>query len=199
MNPDITGAAIRRLRKAKSITQAELARRIGVSSKAVSKWETGKGLPDISLLQPLAQELGVSLSELMSGIPVTNRNIACNMLRVKIHVCPICGNIIPATGDASISCCGTPLLPLKAVDADEDHRFAIQPVEDEYFISSPHEMTKAHFISFAAYVTTDRIQLVKFYPEGNAETRFPFRAHGWLYTYCSCHGLMKQKIGPLPR
>lgn len=52
MNTYVTGATIKELRENKNLTQAELARKIGVSSKTVSKWETAKGLPDISLLQP---------------------------------------------------------------------------------------------------------------------------------------------------
>ena len=55
-------------------------------------------------------------------------------------------------------------------------------------------MTKSHFISFAAYVTSDRMQFVKFYPEGNAETRMQFRGRGYLYIYCNRHGLMRKKV-----
>ena len=73
MNTYVTGTTIRVLREQKKLTQAELAARIGVSSKTVSKWETGKGLPDISLLQPLAQALGVSVIELMNGEPIRNK------------------------------------------------------------------------------------------------------------------------------
>ena len=51
-----------------------------------------------------------------------------------------------------------------------------------------------HFISFVAYVTCDRMQFVKFYPEGNAETRMQFRGRGYLYICCNKHGLMKKKI-----
>ena len=68
MDNYITGATIKRLREAKGITQTQLAEQIGVSSKAVSKWETGRGIPDISLIEPLSKALGVSIIELMSGI-----------------------------------------------------------------------------------------------------------------------------------
>ena len=54
MNTYVTGATIKALREARKLTQSELADMIGVSSKTVSKWETAKGLPDFSLLQPLA-------------------------------------------------------------------------------------------------------------------------------------------------
>ena len=194
MNTYVTGATIKQLRERGKLTQAELADRIGVSSKTVSKWETAKGLPDISLLQPLAQALGISVIELMNGQQITNQNISANMLRCKFYVCPICGNIIHSTGHAVVSCCGITLPPLEAEDADDDHGITIEKVEDEQFITVSHPMTKQHFISFVAYVTADRLQLVKFYPEGNAETRLQLRGRGWLYCYCNRHGLFRQKV-----
>ncbi len=194
MDTYITGAVIKRLREERGMTQAELAARLGVSDKAVSKWETAKGLPDITLIESLAETLGVSVVELMSGDMVINRNRAANLLRSKFYVCPLCGNILHATGDAVISCCGIVLPPLEAEDADEAHAVVIEQVEDEHFIHIDHEMTKTHYLSFAAYVTGDRIQLVKWYPEGNAETRFQIRGAGQLYLYCNRHGLMKQRL-----
>lgn len=61
------GAFVARLRKEQGLTQKELADKLNVTDKAVSKWETGKGFPDVKLLEPLAQALGVSLVELMQG------------------------------------------------------------------------------------------------------------------------------------
>lgn len=194
MNTYITGATIKRLREAKGITQIELANQIGVGSKAVSKWETAKGLPDISLIEPLAKALGVSVTELMSGDTVINKNISCNILRSKIYVCPVCGNIIHSSGEAVISCCGIVLPPLEAEETDDDHRIIIEKVEDEHFITVRHDMTKTHYISFIAYVTSDRFHLVKLYPEGNPETRFRLCGQGYLYIYCNKHGLMRHKI-----
>ncbi|MBR6678540.1 MAG: helix-turn-helix domain-containing protein [Oscillospiraceae bacterium] len=194
MDNYVTGAAIRTLRERKNMTQAQLAEKIDVSPKTVSKWETCKGLPDITLLDPLAAALDVSVMELMSGNAVINRNVSANMLRSKIYVCPVCGNIIHTMGETVTSCCGVTLPPLEAEDADEAHSITIEQVEDEQFLTVQHDMTKKHFISFLAYVTTDRFQLVKLYPEGNAECRFRFRGRGYLYLYCNRHGLMRQKI-----
>lgn len=194
MDTYITGSAIKRLREAKGLTQAELADKIGVSSKAVSKWETAKGLPDISLIEPLSKALGVSVTELMSGNTVVNKNISANILRSKIYVCPVCGNIINSSGDAVISCCGVTLPPLEAEETDEMHRIRIENIEDEHFITVDHEMTKSHYISFIAFVTSDCFRLVKLYPEGNAQTRIQLRGKGYLYIYCNRHGLMKYKI-----
>ena len=193
MNTYVTSATIRQLREKRNLTQAELAERIGVSSKTISKWETAKGLPDVSLLQPLAQALNISLIELMNGEQIINRNMSANMLRTKFHVCPVCGNIIHSTGDSVISCCGITLPALEAEAADEDHAVHIEAVEDEYFLTIDHPMTKQHYISFVAYVTSDRVQLVKLYPEGNAETRLHLRGFGMLYWYCNHHGLFKKK------
>ena len=194
MNAYVTGTTIRNLRESKNMTQAELGERIGVSSKTISKWETGKGLPDISLLSPLAQALGISLIELMNGAPIQNKNISANLLRSKFYVCPLCGNCLHSTGNALVSCCGITLPPLEAEAPDGDHSVPIENVEDEHFLTIHHPMTKQHFISFAAFVTCDRIQVVKFYPEGNAETRMQIRGMGTLYYYCNRHGLFKQKI-----
>ena len=194
MNTYITGATIKSIREAKGITQTQLAEMIGVTGKAVSKWETGKGLPDISLLQPLASALDTSVMALMTGEQITNRNRSANMLRTKFYACPVCGNIFHAMGDVLVSCCGITLPALEAEPFDDDHALRIEKVEDEHFVSVRHDMTKQHYISFLAFVTGDRMQFVKLYPEGNAETRLQMRGSGFLYGYCNRHGLMKQKI-----
>ena len=160
MDHYVTGAAIKRLRETKGMTQAELAEKIGVSPKTVSKWETAKGLPDISLLDPLAAALDVSVTELLSGNTVINCNISANMLRSRFYACPVCGNILHAMGEAVISCCGVALPPLEAEDVDDHHQITVEPVEDERFVTVGHDMTKRHFISFLAYVTSDRVWFV---------------------------------------
>ena len=194
MNTYVTGTTIKQLRESKGMTQMELADKIGVSSKAVSKWETAKGLPDITLLEPLAKALSVSVMELMSGQAVYNKNVSCNMLRTKIYVCPVCGNIIHSAGESVISCCGILLPALEAEESDDAHTISIEKVEDEHFVTVQHDMTKSHYISFIAYATSDRFWLTKLYPEGDAETRFQFRGSGCLYVYCNKHGLMKRNI-----
>ncbi|MBQ4152780.1 MAG: helix-turn-helix domain-containing protein [Oscillospiraceae bacterium] len=194
MDSYITGATIKNLREKKGFTQAELADMLGVSSKTVSKWETAKGLPDIALIEPIANALSVSVMELMTGNAVVNKYISSNILRSKFYVCPLCGNIVRTMGDAVISCCGITLPPLEAEDADNQHSITIEKVEDEHFITIHHDMTKEHFISFVAHLTSDRVQFVKLYPEGNAEKRFSLRGGGWLYFYCNKHGLMRKKV-----
>ncbi len=194
MNTYVTGATIKELRESRKLTQAALAEKIGVSSKTISKWETAKGLPDISLLQPLAQALGISVIELMNGEHITNKNLSANMLRCKFYICPICGNIVHSTGNTLVSCCGITLPALEAEDGDGTHSITMEKVEDEHFISIPHPMTKQHYISFVAFVTSDRIQMVKLYPEGNAGIRLQRPGRGYLYYYCNQHGLFRKKV-----
>ena len=191
MNNYVTGAAIRRLREGKGMTQEALAEALYVSAKAVSKWETGRGFPDISLLEPLAQALGISVIELLSGEDVRNRNRSANMGKVRFYVCPVCGNVILAAGEAVISCCGITLPPLEPEDADAAHRMTPETVEDEYFISVDHPMTKAHHISFLAAVSDQGVQLVRLYPEGDAQARFKINRVRHVYAYCNRHGLFR--------
>ena len=94
MNQYVTGSAIKALREDRGLTQDRLADRLRVSGKAVSRWETGRGYPDITLLEPLAEALGVSVIELLAGEAVTNRNRAGNLSRSRLYVCPICGNVV---------------------------------------------------------------------------------------------------------
>lgn len=194
MNIYITSKAIKTLREKQKLTQAELGEKIGVSGKTISKWETAKGLPDISLLAPLAQALNVSVIELMNGEHIENKNTSANIMRSKFYVCPVCGNIINSMGYSLISCCGITLPPIEAEDTDTEHNINIEKTEDEHFVSVAHPMTKEHYISFVAFASGDRLQMVKLYPEGNAETRLSLRGHGILYFYCTHHGLFKKKI-----
>ncbi len=198
MNHYVTGAIVKALREKLGMTQADLAAKILVSDKTVSKWETGKGLPDITLLEPLAKALGVSVPELMSGEIHFNGNRASNLLRSRVYVCPVCGNVIFAKGDAMISCCGIALPALEAEGPDEAHQVLVERVEDEFFVSASHEMTKTHYLSFFAYVTQDRIEMKALYPESNAEARFFIRGGGLLYFYCNRHGLLRQKLTRMP-
>ena len=194
MSTFVTGDTIRTLREGAGLTQKQLADQLCLSDKTISKWETNRGLPDITLLSPLASALGVSVTELLSGQCMQNRNRGGNLLRSKFYVCPVCGNIIHAMGDGAYSCCGVSLPPLEAEPEDDEHRIAIESVENEQFLTVSHPMTKEHYLSFIAWVTGDRLTLVKWYPEGNAETRIQLRGHGMLYVYCNRHGLFMHRV-----
>ncbi|GMQ61981.1 helix-turn-helix domain-containing protein [Vallitalea maricola] len=183
------GKLILSLRKEKNMTQKEIADALNISDKTISKWERGLGCPDVSLLGELANILGVNVEKLLLGDLSPNSKDTGNLKNVKFYVCSNCGDIIYSTGKAHISCCGRKLTPLVDKQHDEDHKIIIDEIENDYYITIKHEMTKNHYISFVAYVSFDRVQLVKLYPEQNAEIRLPKRQKGKLYVYCSKHGL----------
>ena len=194
MNQYVTGGIIRKFREARRLTQAQLAYQLHVSDKTVSKWETGRGYPDIALLEPLAGALGLSVTELLAGESISNTNRSFNMTRLRFYVCPVCGNVITAAGEAVISCCGIPLPALEAEDPDPDHTVTIETVEDEYYVRADHEMSKDHYLSFIAAVRDNGCELVKLYPEGSAEARFRIRRTKLLYYYCNLHGLFRIRL-----
>lgn len=190
----VTGAMIKRLREERKMTQNQLAEKLNVSDKTVSKWENAKGYPDISLIEPIAEALGISVMELLSGNDIVNANISSNMLRTKWYICPICGNIIHSVGEAMISCHGIALPPLSAEETDEFHQISIEQVEDEYYIEINHDMTKEHYISFIAALSDNCVQLVKLYPEGSAEARFKMNRIKELLFYCNKDGAYRMRI-----
>ena len=188
MDRYVTGAMIKRLREERKLTQQQLADSMHVSCKTISKWETGKGYPDISLIEPLSAALGVSVIELFAGSDVVNANRSANMRRMRFRVCPVCGNVIESIGDAVISCCGITLPPLEAEPEDGEHRLTIEPSEDEFFVSAEHEMSKTHYISFIAAVRDDGFEFKKLYPESAAEARFKRGRIQRFIFFCNRHG-----------
>ena len=194
MNQYVTGSMIKRLRESRKMTQHQLAEKLTVSDKVISKWETGRGYPDVSLIEPLSEALGVSIIELFSGDNIVNTNRSFNMLRMKLYVCPVCGNVIQSTGETVISCCGIVLPPLEAEPEDDEHHICVERVEDEYYVSIPHEMSKDHYISFILAVQNDGSEIRKFYPEGNAEARFRIRGTKRFYYFCNRHGLFQTSV-----
>ena len=174
MNQYVTGTVIRELREKNKMTQLQLAEKLGVSDKTISKWETGKGYPDITLLEPIAKAFRISVTELISGNTIRNANVSANMLRSKFYVCPVCGNTIHSMGEAAIHCHGLLLTPLIAEAADERHKIFIDRVEDEYYVKID---------------SSDAIQMVKLYPEGASEVRFKIRGVRKILFYCNRDGL----------
>ncbi|QZY56469.1 helix-turn-helix domain-containing protein [Crassaminicella profunda] len=183
------GKLILNLRKEKNMTQKEIADALNISDKTISKWERGLGCPDISLLNEISNIFGVNTEKILLGDLEPNDTDGGNIKRIKFYVCSNCGNVVSNTGQAEISCCGRKLEPLIAKAEDDKHKIRIDEIEEDYYITIPHEMRKSHFISFVAYVKYDRVLLVKLYPEQGAELRFPKMYGGKLYFYCSQHGL----------
>ncbi|MFA9376521.1 MAG: helix-turn-helix domain-containing protein [Lachnotalea sp.] len=191
------GTLLVRLRKEKNMTQKEIADMMNISDKTISKWERGLGCPDVSLLGELSNIFEVNIEKILAGDLKPNNMETGNLKRIKFYVCPNCSNVIYNAGDADISCCGRKLSPLIARPADEMHEATIEEADGEYYITFSHEMSKNHFLSFVAYVTSDRILFVKLYPEQTAEVRLPKMSggrlqqknSGKLYYYCVSHGL----------
>lgn len=194
MNLAKIGQLIYSLRKEKQFTQQQLADCLNISDKAVSKWERGLGCPDVSLLPQLAEILGVDLEMLLSGKLDANDLVGDNMKKLRFYVCPICGNLITAATEATISCCGKKLKFIEPHKALTTEKLSVERVENDYFISTDHEQSKEHYISFIALLTGDSIMLKKQYPEWEVQTRIPVFGHGMLVWYCAKHGLQYQLI-----
>ena len=183
------GMLISNLRKEKNMTQKELADTMNISDRAISKWERGLGCPDVSLLNALSSILGVNVEKILSGDLDPNSKDGGNMKKIKFYVCSDCGNVLFSTGEAEISCCGRKLTSLMVTPENVSHSMFVEEVEDDYYVSINHEMSKSHYISFVAYVAYDRVLLVKLYPEQAAELRFPKMHSKKIYAYCNQHGL----------
>ena len=187
----VTGKTIRELREKKRLTQKQLADKLQISDKTISKWETDRGLPDIGIISNLAEVLGVSVAELLIGEVTENSNRSGNMKKVQFYVCPVCGNVIQAIGKGSYSCCGI-MLPVAEIEEDlEGHLLQVDVIDNEYYVHMEHPMAKDHYISFISYVTSNHSEMVKLYPEQDVECRFARRGHGFFYVFCNKHGLFR--------
>ena len=189
-----TGVLIKQFRISCGLTQKQLAESLNVSDKAVSKWECGNGCPDVSLLSELSEIFGTDVQTLLSGRIDKNESEKGNMKKLKFYVCSECGNIITATSEAAVTCCGNKLAPLEPVKAEGADMLSTEDLGGEWFISSDHEMKKEHYISFVAYVTDSSAMVFKQYPEWNLQVTLPFYKSGRLVWYCTQHGLFYQDI-----
>lgn len=194
MNQYVTGLMIKELREKKKMTQKELAEKLSVSDKTVSKWERGQGYPDITLLEPIAKSFSISIAELISGVAVNNTNKAANMMKSKFYDCPVCGNVIHSIGDVDIHCHGIKLEPELAEEADENHKIQIEKIEDEYYVKIENEMSKNHYISFIAAVSDAKIEIEKLYPEQEPQARFKINRVRRILFYCNSDGLFYKDI-----
>lgn len=194
MNYANTGSLIKQLRTEKMLTQKQLAERLGVSDKAVSKWETGKGFPDISIFSALADIFETDVQNLLMGSINKNEKENGNMKKIKFYVCEDCGNIITATSEAAISCCGKKLSPLTPRAAEENERLKTEKIDGNLYISSDHPMTKEHYISFVAYCADSSAMIFKQYPEWNLQVTLPPFRTGRLIWYCNKCGLLYQNL-----
>lgn len=190
MNCEQTGQTIRRLRTEKGFTQKELADKMNISDKTVSKWERGLGCPDISVIKELAEIFSVSCETILTGNIESNEPKESSMKNNKYYICPECGSISVCTGNAEIICCSRKLQPLTPVKADESEKLTAEKVEYDWYISSDHPMSKDDYIPFAVYVTGDKMTFYKLYPEWNLSFRIPCAEHGTLMWYERSKGLL---------
>ena len=189
-----TGLLIRDLRTKMGMTQKSLADLMNISDKTVSKWERGMGLPDVSLLVELSQIFGVNVDILLTGSMNVSDEKGVNMKNAKYYVCPECRNLVFATGDAEISCCGRKLTALEMKKAEPDEKLSVEIIENDWYITTSHPMTKEHYISFVAFATGEKIEMIKTYPEWDMNVRIQKRGHGKLVWYCTNHGIFYQLI-----
>ena len=189
-----TGLLIRDLRTKMGMTQKSLADLMNISDKTVSKWERGMGMPDVSLLVELSQIFGVNVDILLTGSMNVNDEKGVNMKNAKYYVCPECRNLVFATGDAEISCCGRKLNAFEMKKAEPDEKLSVEIIENDWYITTSHPMTKEHYISFVAFATGEKIEMIKTYPEWDMNVRIQKRGHGKLVWYCTNHGLFYQLI-----
>ena len=189
-----TGELIKRFRTKLGMTQKQLADRINVSDKAVSKWECGNGCPDISLLAELAEVFNTDIQVLLSGDIDKTESERGNMKNLKFYVCRECGNIITSTSEAAVTCCGNKQAALEPIKAEGDDRLAVKDIGGEWYITSHHEMTKPHYISFVAFVNDNSMMMFKQYPEWGIDITLPMFRRGKLVWYCTEHGAFYQDM-----
>lgn len=187
------GALLLRLRKERGLTQKQVADRLMLSDRTISKWERGQGCPDVSLLPGLSRLFGVEAGRLLEGEIKENAPVGGNMKNDLYDVCPNCGNLVLATGQAEVSCCGRKLAPRRPRKAAEGEKLCVEQVEDEWYVTGPHPMTKEDYISFVALVQGERLVLVKCYPEWDLQVRLPAR-RGMLVWYSTSAGLLYQLV-----
>lgn len=191
-----TGELIRKLRTDMGLTQKQLAQRLHVSDKAVSKWECGSGCPDLSLFSALAQVLGTNTDSLLTGEISKNDKEKGDMKKLRFYVCKECGNIITSASDAAVFCCGSKLTALDARRASESEMLTVQDIGGEWHITTDHEMTKDHYISFVAYQSDSSLMMFRQYPEWGININLPMFRSGRLVWYCGKCGLLFQDIRP---
>lgn len=186
------GQRIRAARLGKNMTQQQLGEALGISGKAVSKWETGRGAPEVDCLPRLSTILGLDLSALLEGQREEQEMVNGNFKKMKFYVCPHCGNLVVSAERGDFSCCGHVLEALTPQKPDEAHSVTIAQSDGDWFLTAKHEMTRQHYLSFAAFLTGDTAIVKKCYPEWDFQVRIPRISHGIFLWYCTSHGLFYQ-------
>ena len=188
------GTLIRSLRKEKGLTQKELAEILSVSDKTVSKWERGKGIPDISIMLSLSNIFGIEIEKMLEGEIRYDEFITDNMEKTKYYICPQCGNIITSVKEVSLSCCGRRLENHIPKPAGDKGRLVFLKSDTGYGIMNHYPMTKDDYISFISIITEDRGLLIKTYPEWDKMYHISCFEKGIVVWYSKKDGLLYQII-----
>ena len=184
MDNEKIGALIRRLRREQRLTQRGLAEQLGLSDKAVSKWERGLGCPEVSFLPRLSGIFGVDLERMLRGDLTPNELVGGNMKKLSYYVCPTCGNLTFCTGQAEVSCCGRKLAALVPQKAREEEQLTVELVETDWFITSSHPMRKDDYTIFEIGEKY-KINPDKFLSKGKSTPFFGAEVYGrCLLTVC---------------
>lgn len=189
-----TGELIYKLRTERNLTQKQMADQLHISDKTISKWERGLGFPDMSMLPALTELFGINAENLLRGELDANDMVGGNMKNIQFYICEECGNLITATAESDVSCCGKKLKAAQLQKAEPEQKLSVELIDNEYYISSDHEMTKEHYITFVGLLTGDTAIIRKQYPEWDLSTRLPRLAHGKLVWHCSKHGTFYQYV-----
>lgn len=197
MNADKIGKLIYQLRKERNMTQKQLAERLLVSDKTVSKWERGGGIPDVGLLRALSNTFGIDMERLLAGDLEEQGKNGGNMKRIQFFVCEHCGSIYWGTGKGEFTCCGRKAGALQVQNTLEHHEAVhhdgmFEKTDNEWYITFSHPMEKEHYLTFVAWVSWDRATVIRLYPEQEAAVRIP-RGRGDLYVHCNKEGLFQMK------
>lgn len=191
MNPEKTGSIIKAARIKKRWTQKQLADAISVTDKAVCKWETGHGCPDITLLSQLSKVLEIDIQSILRGEFVKSPDIAGNMNRVKFYRCPTCGNLVTSVKEIEISCCGNKLIAVEARQSDEKKYVPIiSEFDGQFSVKFDHPMTKDDFIANVIAVQYDKILVINLFAEQEAIVTLPQIGGLRLYLITSKDGLI---------
>lgn len=194
MNCSEAGALIKKRRTELGLTQKALADKMNISDKTISKWERGLGFPDVNLISELSEILSVSIESLILGKCTQNEFKEINMKNNVYYICRQCGSITVSTGKAEITCCGEKLAPAEAKKADDDRKLTVTPVENEWLVTGDCPMTKEDYISFAAFLTSETMYMIKLYPEWDLCFRIPGRTSGKLVWYSKKQELLYQYV-----
>lgn len=187
-----TGTIIRARRKELGYTQKALAELLFLEPKTISKWETGKGFPDISHISKLSEILGLEATKIIEGEIKKKTKDSGNLKRMSFYLCPECNNLLWSTSSATIFCCAEKLAPLSISEGKLEADISI--IDGSYYLSIKHEMTKENYILFVALQKDDTLTMKRLYPEGEASVTLPRTIRGNLYIGNSKGELFSFKI-----